>query len=376
MTARVAVGLDDTLAAIAGLGSLDERAMAGARAHLDGLTKPPGSLGRLEELVIDMAGITGQPFPPMVQRAIVVAAGDHGVARRGVSAYPSDVTAQMLANFVAGGAAINVLAEAVGASLTVVDVGVAGPVAPTQPGDERGGRLVRGRIRSGTADMTEGPAMTRSEALRSIDVGLDLVADLRASGVELVGIGEMGIGNTTAASAIVAVQTGAMPAAVTGRGTGIDDASHRRKIAIIEQAIARNTPDSADPIGVLAAVGGLEIGALVGVILGAVANRVPVVLDGFITGAAALLATGLAPGIAGRVIAAHRSIEPGHSIVLERLGLLPLLDLDLRLGEGTGAALAIGLIDAAVRLRDGMATFASAAVSGPLEATTGPGAPA
>ena len=374
MTARTVVSLDDTLAAIAGLGGLDEAAMAGARDHLDRLTKPPGSLGRLEELAIDLAGITGQPFPTMARRAIVVAAGDHGVARRGVSAYPSDVTAQMLANFVGGGAAINVLAEAVGASLTVVDVGVAGqPLAAVLPGDERGGRLVRARIRPGTADMTEGPAMTRAEALRSIEVGVEVMAGLRASGVELVGIGDMGIGNTTAASAIVAVVTGATPADVTGRGTGIDDATHRRKVAVIEQAIARNAPDPADPIGVLAAVGGLEIGTLVGVILGAVAGRVPLVLDGFITGAAALLAAGLAPGIADRMIAAHRSVEPGHAIVLERLGLRPLLDLDLRLGEGTGAALAIGLIDAAMRLRDGMATFDSAAVSGPLDGAAGPG---
>ncbi len=375
MTARIAVGLDDTLAAIAALGPPDETAMAAARDHLDRLTKPPGSLGRLEELAIDLAGITGQPFPTMARREIVVAAGDHGVARMGVSAYPSDVTAQMLANFVGGGAAINVLAEAAGASLTVVDVGVVGPIAAVLPGDERGGRLVRARIRPGTADMTEGPAMTRAEALRSIDVGLDIVAGLRAAGVELIGIGDMGIGNTTAASAIVAVVTGTTPAAVTGRGTGIDDAGHRRKIAAIERAIAGNAPDPADPVGVLAAVGGLEIGALVGVILGAVAGRVPVVLDGFITGAAALLAASLAPGTATRVIAAHRSVEPGHAIVLERLGLRPLLDLDLRLGEGTGAALAIGLIDAAVRLRDGMATFASAAVSGPLDGATELGAP-
>jgi nicotinate-nucleotide--dimethylbenzimidazole phosphoribosyltransferase len=373
MTTHVPVSLDDTLLAIAGLGPLDEAAMADARDHLDRLTKPPGSLGRLEELAIDLAGITGQPFPTMARRAIVVAAADHGVARRGVSAYPSDVTAQMLANFVAGGAAINVLAEAAGASLTVVDVGVEGPMAAVLPEDERGARLVRARIRPGTADITEGPAMTRVEAVRSIDLGLDIVARLRASGVELIGIGDMGIGNTTAASAIVAVLTGATAASVTGRGTGIDAATYRRKIAAIERAIARNAPDPADPAGVLAAVGGLEIGALVGVILGAVAGRVPVVLDGFITGAAALLAAGMAP-TAGRVIAAHRSVEPGHAIVLERLGLRPLLDLDLRLGEGTGAALAIGLIDAAMRLRDGMATFASAAVSGPLDGATEPGA--
>ena len=364
MTAGVDVSLDDILAEIAALGPLDAAAMAAARDHLDRLTKPPGSLGRLEELAIGLAGITGRPYPSMARRAIVVAAGDHGVARQGVSAYPSDVTAQMIANFVGGGAAINVLAEAAGASLTVIDVGVTGPIATAPPGAELGGRLVQERIRAGTADMTHGPAMTRAEALRAITVGVDVVTDLQASGIDAIGIGDMGIGNTTAASAIVAVMTGATPAAVTGRGTGIDDAAYRRKVAVIETAIARNEPDRADPTGVLAAVGGLEIGALVGVILGAVAGRVPLVLDGFITGAAVLLAAGLAPRVSERVIAAHRSVEPGHAIVLERLGLRPLLDLDLRLGEGTGAALAIQLIDAAVRLRDGMATFTSAAVSG------------
>lgn len=375
MTADVGVSLDRTLAGIDAIGPLDVAAMAVARDHLDRLTKPPGSLGRLEELAIGLAGIAGHPSPSMARRAIVVAAGDHGVARRGVSAYPSDVTAQMVANFVDGGAAINVLAEAVGASLTVIDVGVAGPVMTVPPDAERGGRLVQARVRAGTADMTESPAMTRADALRSIGVGLDVVGDLLASGVDVVGLGDMGIGNTTAASAIVAVMTGAAPAAVTGRGTGIGDEAHRRKVATIEQAIARNAPDPADPIGVLAAVGGLEIGALVGLILGAVAGRVPLVLDGFITGAAALLAADLAPRIAERVIAAHRSVEPGHTIVLERLGLRPLLDLDLRLGEGTGAALAFQLLDAAVRIRDGMATFESAAVSGPVD-RVGPAAQA
>jgi nicotinate-nucleotide--dimethylbenzimidazole phosphoribosyltransferase len=209
--------------------------------------------------------------------------------------------------------------------------------------------------------------MSREEALRAVAAGLDAVTDLRASGIDIIGIGDMGIGNTTAASAVVAVMAGAAPVAVTGHGTGIDDATHRRKVAVIERAIARNAPDPADPIGVLAAVGGLEIGALVGVILGAVAVRVPMVLDGFITGASALLAADLAPRVAERVIAAHRSVEPGHAIVLDRLGLRPILDLDLRLGEGTGAALAIQLIDAAMRVRDGMATFTSAAVSGPAD---------
>jgi nicotinate-nucleotide--dimethylbenzimidazole phosphoribosyltransferase len=361
----IALTLDEAMATIATLGALDAGAMAAATSHLDRLTKPPGSLGRLEELAIQLAGITGQPRPPMAHRAIVVAAGDHGVVRQGVSAYPSEVTAQMVANFVAGGAAINALAAGAGASLTVVDVGVAGAIPDVRLRPD-GGRLVRARIRPGTADMSEGPAMTRAEAVATVRIGLAVVDDLRAAGVDLVGIGDMGIGNTTAASAIVAVMTGVAPAAVTGRGTGIDTVARRRKVAAIERAIARNAPDPADPIGVLAAVGGLEIGALVGVIVGAAAGRVPVVLDGFITGVAALLAAALAPAVADRMIAAHRSVEPGHRIVLERLGLRPLLDLDLRLGEGTGAALAMQLIDAAVRIRDGMATFASAAVSGPV----------
>jgi len=368
MTARTgaALTLDDAVATIASLGALDAGAMVAATSHLDRLTKPPGSLGRLEELAVQLAGITGQPRPPMENRAIVIAAGDHGVARQGVSAYPSEVTAQMVANFVGGGAAINALAAGAGASLTVVDVGVTGaiPDVRLRPG---GGRLVRARIRPGTADMTDGPAMTRTEAVAAVEVGLTVVDELRAAGLDLVGIGDMGIGNTTAASAIVAVLIGVAPVTVTGRGTGIDAATRRRKVAVIERAIARNAPDPADPIGVLATVGGLEIGALTGVILGAAAGRVPVVLDGFITGAAALLAAVLAPAVTDRVIAAHRSVEPGHGIVLERLGLRPLLALDLRLGEGTGAALAMPLIDAAVRVRDGMATFASAAISGPID---------
>ena len=311
MSAPIETPLEAAQAAIAALGPLDATAMAAATAHLDRLTKPPGSLGRLEGVVVTLAGITGDPRVSMARRAIVVAAADHGVARRGVSAYPSDVTAQMVVNFIHGGAAINALAAGAGASLTVIDVGVAGPIPDVARGP-RGGRLVSSRIRTGTADMTEGPAMTRVEANAAVGVGLWVVEELRSAGLDLVGIGDMGIGNTTAASAIVAVLTGSAPGDVTGRGTGIDDAGRAHKVAVIERAIARNAPDPADPIGVLAAVGGLEIGALTGVILGAVAARVPVVLDGFITGAAALLAAGLSPLVAQRVIAAHRSVEPGQ----------------------------------------------------------------
>jgi nicotinate-nucleotide--dimethylbenzimidazole phosphoribosyltransferase len=345
-------------------GSLDETAMTAARDILDELTKPPGSLGRLESLAIWLAGVTGQARPTVRKRAIVVAAADHGVTRQGVSAYPSEVTAQMVANFLDGGAAINVLASQVGASVTVLDVGVVGEIPRRRASDRGGGRLITRRTRAGTDDFSAGPAMSRTEAVEAVVAGLSVVDGLRRDGTDLIGVGEMGIGNTTAASAVTAAMTGAVPASVTGFGTGIDDGTRARKIAIIEAALDRHRPDPADPLGLLAAVGGLEIAALVGVILGGVAAKVPIVLDGFITGAAALVAAGLAPGVAPRLLAAHRSLEPGHGIILDRLGLEPLLDLQLRLGEGTGAALAIGLIDAAVAVRDRMATFASAAVSG------------
>jgi nicotinate-nucleotide--dimethylbenzimidazole phosphoribosyltransferase len=279
----------------------------------------------------------------------------------------------MVANFLAGGAAIDVLASGIGAELVVVDVGVAGaipgPAAVVTPDQRHLARLVDARIRPGTADMTVGPAMTRAEALAAIAIGLDVVEGLLADGTDLVGVGEMGIGNTTAASALTVALLGLAPDTVTGRGTGIDDAGRRRKLDAIGRALAVNRPDPGDPLGTLAAVGGLEIAALVGVILGAVAARRPVVLDGFITGSAALVATAFAPTIPARLVAGHRSVEPGHGAILAQLGLDPLLALDLRLGEGTGAALAMGLVQAAVRLRDGMATFDSAAVSGPAGAT-------
>jgi len=352
--------LDEALDAIS---PLDETAMAIARRRLDALTKPPGSLGRLEELAVWLAGVTGRPDARIDLPAIIVAAADHGVTAQGVSAYPADVTAQMVANFVSGGAAINVLARTIGASVTVVDVGVRGGTWPLDDAGTGAATLVDARIRAGTADMMTGPAMTRGEALAAIEAGRRVAANATADGADVIGLGEMGIGNTTAASAITAVLTAAPVADVTGRGTGIDDEAWRRKIATIEQALAVNAPDPDDPIGVLAAVGGLEIAALVGVAVEAASARVPVVLDGFITGAAALVAARLAPGIGPRLLAAHRSVEPGHAIALERLGLQPVLDLDLRLGEGTGAALAIGLLSAACRVRDEMATFESAGVS-------------
>ncbi|HZC33297.1 MAG TPA: nicotinate-nucleotide--dimethylbenzimidazole phosphoribosyltransferase, partial [Candidatus Bathyarchaeia archaeon] len=339
---------------------------AEARARLDRLTKPPGSLGRLETIATQLAGITGLGLPRVERPAIIVFAGDHGVTAQGVSAYPSDVTAQMVANFVGGGAAINVLGRLAGAEVVVVDVGVAGAIPGVGTGSPgRGARLVQSRIADGTRDMTVEPAMTRADAIAAIEVGRLVVVELIASGVDLVAVGEMGIGNTTAASALAAVLTGRAAAGVTGRGTGLDEQAVRHKVAVIEEAIARHRPDPSDPLGTLAALGGLEIAALVGAILGAAEAAVPLVLDGFITGSAALVASAMAPGVEARVIASHASAEPGHRIVLERLGLRPLLDLELRLGEGSGAALAIPIVRAAAAILAEMATFDDAGVSGP-----------
>lgn len=345
------------------IGDLDEAAAAVAARHLDRLTKPPGSLGRLEELAIQLARITGTPYPTFDRRTIVVAAGDHGVVAQGVSAYPAGVTGQMVANFIAGGAAINALAALVGAEVVVVDVGVASDVVVGAERGRGGGRLLSRRVRPGTADLSVGPAMSHEEAISAVGVGLDLAAQLWAEGVRLVALGEMGIGNTTAASAIVAAITGRPPRDVAGRGTGVDEATWRRKVTVIERGLQVNQPDPADPIGVLAALGGLEIAFLVGLALGLAAERIPVIVDGFITGAALLAASRLCPRLPALVIAAHRSVEPGHTVVLRELGLRPLFDLRLRLGEGTGAALAITLVDAAVRIRDEMATFESAGVA-------------
>ena len=351
-------------AAIDAIGPLDDRAMALAAARLDELTKPPGSLGRLEALAIQLAGITGAEAPSSRPRTIVIAAADHGVAARGVSAYPQEVTAQMVANFMAGGAAINVLARQADASLVVVDVGVANPIPAGGLGPGRGGRFVSARVGHGTNDLSEGPAMSRADALAAIDIGLGIAAEEAAAGTRIIGLGEMGIGNTTAASAIVSVMSGRSVAEVTGPGTGVEGDAYQRKVLTIERALALNRADRADPIGVLAGVGGFEIGALVGVTLGAAAARMPVVLDGFITGAAAMLAAALCPSLSPRLIAAHRSVEPGHAVVLASLDLEPLLELDLRLGEGTGAALAMHLVDAACAFRDQMATFSRAGVAG------------
>lgn len=329
---------------------------ARAQAHLDQLTKPLGSLGRLEELARRIVEITGQHLPVLRRAVIFTLAADHGVVAEGVSAYPQVVTAQMVENFLRGGAAINVLARHVGADLVVADLGVASPL-PSRPG------LVVKRIAPGTKNMALGPAMTRDEALAAIEAGIQLVEAERCQGVDLIGTGEMGIGNTTAASAITVVLTGASVGAVTGRGTGIDEATWQRKVAVIQRALDVNRPDPRDGLDVLAKVGGFEIGGLAGVILAGAARRIPVVLDGFITGAAALIAHALKPEVRHYLLASHCSAEPGHRAILDRLGLEPYLDLGLRLGEGTGAALAFSLIRAAVAIYSEMATFKSAGVS-------------
>jgi nicotinate-nucleotide--dimethylbenzimidazole phosphoribosyltransferase len=341
---------------IAAIGVLDERAMTEARERQRQLTKPPGSLGRLEELAVRIAGITGTSQPSVQRRAVIVMAADHGVTDEGVSAYPAEVTGQMVGNFLAGGAAINVLARAAGARVVVVDIGVRGDLA-------RHADLVSKKVRPGTANFRRGPAMSRGEAERAIEVGIEVVNAEAARGLDLVATGDMGIGNTTAASAITVCLTGAAAADVTGRGTGIDEAARLRKVDVIERSIELNRPDRADAIDVLAKVGGLEIAGLAGVVLGAAARRIPVLLDGFIAGAAALVAVRLAAGVQPFLIAGHLSVEPGHRAALATLELRPLLDLDLRLGEGTGAALAMHLVEGALRVHREMATFGEAAVS-------------
>lgn len=346
--------LDDITSRI---GPLDEAAAQAARDRQDALTKPPGSLGRLEALSIQLAGITGQPLPSIQHKAVITMAGDHGVVAEGVSAFPQEVTPQMVANFLNGGAAINVLARHVGARVVVVDMGVAADMKPHPA-------LVDRKVAKGTANIARGPAMTRAQAAQAVRAGVEVVEAEIARGLDIVGTGDMGIGNTTPSTAIAAALTGRTPAEIAGRGTGVDDAGLARKVAAVDAALAANAVDTTDGLGVLAALGGYEIGGLAGVVLGAAANRVPVVVDGFISSAAAMIAVAIMPGVRPYLIAAHRSQEQGHHIMLDWLGVQPLLDLDLRLGEGTGAALGISLAEAACRLLSDMATFGEAGVSG------------
>ncbi len=335
---------------------LDEGAMRAARERQDQLTKPTGSLGRLETLAVQIAGITGKVCPRLPRKAVIVMAGDHGVVAEGVSAYPQEVTPQMVLNFLRGGAAINVLSRRAGARVVVVDVGVAADLPPADG-------LVSATVARGTRNLAAGPAMTREETLRAIEVGVQVVDAEWKKGLDLVATGEMGIGNTTPSSALVAVLSGRSVEEVVGRGTGVDDAGLARKVQAIEKGIAVNRPDPSDALDVLAKLGGLEIAGLAGVILGGAARRLPVVIDGFISGAAALVATGICPEAKPYLVPSHRSVEVGHRAVFDALGLQPLFDLEMRLGEGSGAAIAMHMIDDALAIQGEMATFAEAGVS-------------
>ena len=324
--------------------------------RLNNLTKPVGSLGKLEEIAARLVAMYENPMPEIKGKAIFVFASDHGVAEEGVSAYPKEVTAQMVFNFLRGGAGINVLARHAGADVVVVDVGV----------DYNFGKLkelVDRKVVYGSRNMTKGPALTREEALKCIEIGRELVREYHQRGYNLFGTGDMGIGNTTPSSAIVSVIAGYPVEEVTGKGTGIDDETYQRKIKVIKQAIMLNKPDPKDPIDVLSKVGGPEIGAIAGVVLGCAELRVPVVVDGFISTAGALIAYALEPTVKDYIFSAHNSAEKGHKVALDYMGLDPILHLNLRLGEGTGAALAMTIIEASLKIYKEMATFEEAGVS-------------
>ncbi|MFD6754594.1 nicotinate-nucleotide--dimethylbenzimidazole phosphoribosyltransferase [Micromonospora gifhornensis] len=392
--------LETTIAAI---GPLDEAAMSTARQLQTRLTKPAGSLGLLEELSVRLAGLAGTCPPPLPSpAAVAIFAGDHGVHAQRVTPWPQEVTVQMVGNFLAGGAVVNAFARQAGATVTVVDVGVATPLPtpddhpPTgdarvaapggvSPGrvDVPGGvgqgrvaasggvdhgrvdvpRLVDANVRRGSRDMTVTAALTRDEARSAVEVGIRIAGELIDGGAALLVTGDMGIANTTPAAALIAAFSGVDAAEATGRGTGVDDPTYQHKIEVVRAALLRHTPDPTDPLGVLAAVGGLEHAALTGLLLGAAARRVPVLLDGVIAVSAALAAAAFAPDAVGAMIAGHRSAEPGATVALRQLGLTPLIDLGLRLGEGTGALLALPVVTGAVRVLHEVATFDSAGVA-------------
>jgi len=327
-----------------------------AQRKLDNKTKPPGSLGRLEEFARRIAAINGSLEPDISKKVVFTFAADHGIVEEGVSLYPKEVTSQMVYNFLAGGAGINVLSRHIGADVRVVDVGV------DHDFQELTG-LIRAKVAHGTRNFVKTAAMTREESLAAMQVGIELADACKSEGVALVGTGEMGIGNTTPSSAIVAAISGISVRELTGRGTGINDAALENKIRVIEQGLALNRPDRSDPMDVLTKVGGLEIAAIAGLVLGCAANSIPVVIDGFISTAGALIASELHPNVRDYIFAAHQSVEIGHRFMLERIGVRPILDLDFRLGEGTGAALAMGLIEAGVKVMKEMATFEQAGVT-------------
>jgi len=356
MTIREGEEMEKLNSIIGRIEELDEELMEKAQRRLDGLTKPQGSLGRLEELAQQMVGITANENPRLQHKVIFTLAADHGVVEEGVSPFPSEVTAQMMHNFVNGGAGINVLANHAGARVVVADVGVASDLDPHP-------EFVIKKVGYGTKNMVKGPAMTREEAVQAIEMGITIFEEEWVKGIDIMGTGEMGIGNTTPSTAITAVFTGKDVEELTGHGAGLDAQRFKHKIDVIKKALEVNQPDAGDALDVLAKVGGFEIGALSGVILAAAAHRVPVVIDGFISGAAALIAYHLEPKVKDYLIASHCSVESGHRFILDHIGLNPLLDLNLRLGEGTGAALAIPLVEAGVKIMTQMATFESAGVS-------------
>ncbi|MFC4016395.1 nicotinate-nucleotide--dimethylbenzimidazole phosphoribosyltransferase [Micromonospora sp. GCM10011542] len=373
--------LETTIAAIR---PLHGPAMAAARELHGRLTKPAGSLGALEELSVRLAGLAGECPPPLPEpAAVAIFAGDHGVHAQAVTPWPQEVTAQMIGNFLAGGAVVNAFARQAGASVTVVDVGVATPL-PAPTADEPAGsdrpagdpaaldpvaldpavpRLVAANVRPGTRDLAVTAALTRDEARAAVETGVRIADELIDAGAGILLTGDMGIGNTTPAAALIAAFTGVDPAQATGRGTGVDDSTYTHKVAVVRAALARHAPDPADPLGVLAAVGGLEHAALAGLILGAAARRTPVLLDGVIAVSAALAAAAFAPDAVAAMVAGHRSAEPGATVALRHLGLDPLIDLGLRLGEGTGALLALPVVTGAVRVLHEVATFDSAGVA-------------
>jgi len=357
LTASKAVSAEELVReTIASIPTLNPAWHERAVLRLNSLTKPLGSLGRLEEMAARLVAIREEEFPDCTNKVIFTLAADHGVTEEGVSAYPKAVTRQMVLNFLSRGAAINVLCRQFGIEVVVVDIGVDGDT------DELDG-LVRMKVRRGTNNMASGPAMTRAEACCALQAGIALSERAERDGKKLVGTGEMGIGNTTAASAVAAILCRKPVAEVTGKGTGLNEAAVHRKINIIERALRANQPNVSDPIDVLSKVGGLEIAGLAGLALGAAAQRIPVVIDGFISTAAAAIAVAIEPRVKNFLFASHRSTEPGHDALLKFIGLEPFLELDMRLGEGTGAALAMPLIEASSKVLKEMATFSSAGVS-------------
>ena len=349
--------MDKIISTLEKINPIDSSLLESTQIRLDNLTKPKGSLGRLEEFAKRIVAITGKRNPSLAKKVIITIAGDHGITEEGVSAYPSEVTPQMVYNFLRGGAGVNVLARHVGAEVVVVDMGVAVELA-SHPD------LIVRKIAMGTKNFAKGPAMSREQAIKAIETGIEITEQIiNEKKVDIIGTGEMGIGNTTPSSAITAVFTNKSVQEVTGRGTGIDDETYARKISVIQKAIELNKPNPKDPIDVLAKVGGFEIGGLVGVTLAGAANKIPVVIDGFISSVAGLIAVELKSDVKDYIFAAHASVEIGHKALLDRMQLKPILDLNMRLGEGTGAALAMGLIDAGVKILNEMASFEEAGVS-------------